>query len=236
MTKIKVNKNANFTVICNKILIDKRISTKTKGLFAIIMSLPDNWDFSIYGISKIIKESQDFIKSAIKELIEFGYCHREQNKLENGKFGAINYCFYDEPQTEKPQTEKPLAEKPQQLNNKIIKETIIKDDVVKENFAETVNDNITLTPIDECKELYLQSEKYQTSREAICISNFLTVDELKGKVKEFILHLQKTNVKAKTMKDFVKHFAFWVAKTSTYELKKEKLPTKQPKNKINWEG
>lgn len=76
MNRIRTNKQKNFTVLCNIINRDKNISTKTKGVYFVIMSLPEDWDLSISGLASILKEGKYAIRSAIKELEANGYLNR----------------------------------------------------------------------------------------------------------------------------------------------------------------
>ena len=126
MNIITRKRNSNYTTISNVFLRDIRLSCKAKGILAVIMGLPDDWDFSIRGILSITKEGRDAVYSAIKELKDYGYCEVSEQKDNNGKFKGYSYCFSDEallqPHPEKPYTEKPYTENPTQLNTYIIKD------------------------------------------------------------------------------------------------------------------
>lgn len=126
MNIITRKRNSNYTTISNVFLRDIRLSCKAKGILAVIMGLPDDWDFSIRGILSITKEGRDAVYSAIKELKDHGYCEVSEQKDNNGKFKGYSYCFSDEallkPLPEKPYTENPLPENPPQLNTYIIKD------------------------------------------------------------------------------------------------------------------
>lgn len=88
----------DFTVLSNRIVRDKNISLKAKGLFLVVMSLNEsNWDFSINGLCKIVKEGKNAIYGIIDELKEHGYCHYEQRRDENGKMLDAEYTFFEEP-------------------------------------------------------------------------------------------------------------------------------------------
>ena len=93
-SRIKRFKSKLHVTINSAILKDKNVSLKAKGLFALVMSLPDSWDFSLKGICAITKENYTAVNSSIKELIDAGYCHREPLK-EHGKFVGYNYEFYE---------------------------------------------------------------------------------------------------------------------------------------------
>ena len=92
--RIRRQKSQQFVTISNEIMRDKDISLKAKGLYALIMSLPDDWDFTLKGICAISKENYTAVNGAIKELMEAGYCKREQAK-EGGRFCGYDYIFYD---------------------------------------------------------------------------------------------------------------------------------------------
>lgn len=136
MNIITRKRNSNYTTISNVFLRDIRLSCKAKGILAVIMGLPDDWDFSIRGILSITKEGKDAVYSAIKELKDYGYCEVSEQKDNNGKFKGYSYCFSDEallqplpenpypekPYPENPYPEKPLPENQPQLNTYIIKD------------------------------------------------------------------------------------------------------------------
>lgn len=131
MNIITRKRNSNYTTISNVFLRDIRLSCKAKGILAVIMGLPDDWDFSIRGILSITKEGKDAVYSAIKELKQYGYCEVSERKDNSGKFNGYSYCFSDEallqpltenPLTENPLTENTLTENPPQLNTYIIKD------------------------------------------------------------------------------------------------------------------
>ena len=92
--RIRRQKSQQFVTISNEIMREKDISLKAKGLYALVMSLPDDWDFTLKGICAISKENYTAVNGAIKELMEAGYCKREQAK-EGGRFCGYDYIFYD---------------------------------------------------------------------------------------------------------------------------------------------
>ena len=100
MNKVTRIKNANYTTISNVFLRDKELSLKAKGLLATILSLPENWDFSIKGICVTIKEGTTAVYSAIDELKERGYCKVVTNRNEKGMIVGNDYTFYEDPSVE----------------------------------------------------------------------------------------------------------------------------------------
>ena len=97
-TIIRVEKNRNYTVMSNQFLRNKELSMKAKGLLAVCLSLPDDWDYSISGLVAICKESVTAVRNAMKELEEHGYM--KINKLQNDKgHFYYEYVIFETPDT-----------------------------------------------------------------------------------------------------------------------------------------
>jgi predicted transcriptional regulator len=97
--RITRQKNQNYTTLCNVALRDPRLSLKAKGFFAIIMSLPPTWDFSIKGIQAILVEGRHTVYTVIGELEKLGYVKRERI-YENGRVAEWRYVFNEVPTVE----------------------------------------------------------------------------------------------------------------------------------------
>ena len=95
MNRIKRVKTDRFVVMANEILWNKNLSAKAKWFYAIIMGLPETWDFTMSGLAKIVKESKDAIASGIDELEAAGYVVKERVKDKKGRFSGINYTFFE---------------------------------------------------------------------------------------------------------------------------------------------
>ena len=131
MSVFRMERTKDYTVMSNCHLRDKRLSLKAKGLLSQMLSLPEDWDYTLSGLAYINLESKDAIRSAVNELETAGYIQRHQTVKANGKFGANEYVIYEKPQpssdkplsenptTEKPSTEITSSENPTQLNTKI---------------------------------------------------------------------------------------------------------------------
>lgn len=89
-----------YTLMGNTFLKDTRLSCKAVGLLAKMLSLPDNWDYSVSGLSKICKEGRDAIRNTINELINYGYIIREEQCRNNGQFGSAKYIVDSSPMVE----------------------------------------------------------------------------------------------------------------------------------------
>lgn len=123
MSVFRVNKTKDYVTMCKYHFKEKKMSLKAKGLLSEMLSLPDEWDYSVKGLEQINKENKDTIISILKELEEFGYLERTQLRDTKGTFTGYEYSVYEKPNTEYPytensDTEKPYTENPTQLNNK----------------------------------------------------------------------------------------------------------------------
>lgn len=103
MSVIRVEKTKNYTVMSNYHFKEKDMSLKAKGLLSLMLSLPDDWDYSISGLVAICKENETAIKSAIKELQEFGYVKVDKIMPDKSQTGRIEYIYniYEKPMQEK---------------------------------------------------------------------------------------------------------------------------------------
>ena len=94
MAVIRVEKNRNFTTMSNYHLRDKELSLKAKGLLSQILSLPDEWDYSVRGLASICLEGKDCIVATLKELENKGYLVRKQLRDVNCRLSGIEYIIY----------------------------------------------------------------------------------------------------------------------------------------------
>ena len=101
---IRVQRSSGYTVLPNGILRDTGLSLKTKGLFAIILSLPEDWDYSVAGLATVAGCGRDAIRSALAEMEKSGYLSRSRSHGDGGKFTGIVYTIRDqaEPLSENP--------------------------------------------------------------------------------------------------------------------------------------
>ena len=131
MAVYRVQRTRDYTVMSNYHLKDKGLTLKSKGLLSMILSLPEEWNYTTRGLASICKEGVDAIGSAIKELETAGYIVRRQLRGANGRITDTEYIIYEQPQpkkldmlpsdvvspdTENPDMVKPDTEKPAELN------------------------------------------------------------------------------------------------------------------------
>ena len=81
-----------------RMLEDKNLSLKAKGLLAYCMSKPDGWQFNIIQMASVLKEGKEAISSGFQELIEGGYCFRQRNRNDKGIFENSDYVLYETPE------------------------------------------------------------------------------------------------------------------------------------------
>lgn len=110
MNIVKREKSKNYTTISNVFLRDKNLSIKAKGLLAVVMSLPEDWDFTINGICSVLKEGKTAIYSAIQELKDCGYCNVDICRNEKGIITGNDYTFREFPNEGNPYPEEPHSD------------------------------------------------------------------------------------------------------------------------------
>ena len=111
MPVFRVEKNSNYTTMCNYHLRDQGLSLKGKGLLSMLLSLPDTWNYSVRGLFSITPDGVDGVLTALKELERLGYLERNQQRESNGRMGRAEYVIY-EMSRKKPCSESPCTEKP----------------------------------------------------------------------------------------------------------------------------
>ena len=151
MAVFRVERNKGYTVMSNHHLRNKELSLKAKGLLSQMLSLPEDWDYTLAGLSFINREKIDAIREAIKELERAGYIVRSRERDEKGRLRGTDYVIFEQPQTspvsdlptldnptlEKPTQEKPTLENPTQLNKDIQKTDLPKKEKSNTDLSST---------------------------------------------------------------------------------------------------
>ena len=144
MAVFRVERNTGYTVMSNHHLRNKELTLKAKGLLSQMLSLPEDWDYTLAGLSHINREKIDAIREAVKELEKAGYIVRSRERDEKGRLRGADYVIYEQPQPREPEAatsgeqppisdlptlenptldnptlEKPTLENPTQLNKDI---------------------------------------------------------------------------------------------------------------------
>lgn len=130
MAVFRVEKTRDYTVMANHHLRNTALSLKAKGLLSLMLSLPDDWDYTLKGLARICRDGVDSIAAAVKELEDAGYVIRERVRDQNGRVGEMEYTIMEQPSPKRdfpvqenpvqgnPVQEKPEQEKRPQLNTK----------------------------------------------------------------------------------------------------------------------
>ena len=131
MAVFRIERTRDYTVMSNHHLRNEKLSLKAKGLLSMMLSLPENWNYTTRGLAAICKEGVDAIGGALRELETAGYIVRHQLRDKQGRISDTEYVIYEQPQPKNPDTpqpdtaspdtgnpdmEKPDTEKPAELN------------------------------------------------------------------------------------------------------------------------
>ena len=115
MAVFRIEKTRDYTVMSNHHLRNTNLSLKAKGLLSLMLSLPENWDYTTKGLARICKDGVDSICAGVRELEEQGYVIRERVRNPNGQLGSIEYTILEQPrppEREKPERENPVLDNP----------------------------------------------------------------------------------------------------------------------------
>ena len=155
MAVFRVERNRGYTVMSNHHLRNKELSLKAKGLLSQMLSLPEDWDYTLAGLSLINREKIDAIREAVRELERAGYIVRSRERDAKGRLRGAEYVIYEQPQPptsdlptlenptldnptqEKPTLEKPTQENPTQLNKDISRTDLPKKDKSTTDLSST---------------------------------------------------------------------------------------------------
>lgn len=141
MSVFRIEKTNNYTVMSNYHLREREMSLKAKGLLSLMLSLPNDWDYTIEGLVTICKENETAVKSTLNELKDFGYLEILKVQNKKGQF-EYEYNIYEKPQSKKPEVEilgveNPSLENQGQLNTN--KQNTKKEDIPSSKDEELRN-------------------------------------------------------------------------------------------------
>lgn len=183
MAVFRVERTRDYTVMSNHHLRDKNLSLKAKGLLSQMLSLPEDWDYTLAGLSHINRESKDAIRSAVNELEKAGYVQRRQTTDASGKFSTNEYIIHEcpvlpepslekpsseNPTTDNPSTEKPLPENPTQLNTKKSRKEKQNTDSRNTDSIPSFRDPAADEPPEAKRTEAASASEYEIYRDVIC--------------------------------------------------------------------
>ena len=161
--QIRVNKTKNYTVMSNYHLQDKSLSLKAKGLLCIMLSLPEDWKYSIRGLATMSSDGETAVRASLTELEDQHYLVRTPKRNEEGKITSWIYDIYEQPYEENPHVENPVVENPHVENLPLLNTNKINN---KEQNTKIINNTsnevlpqpkIKLSLYDKC---YAEIENY----------------------------------------------------------------------------
>ena len=112
MAVFRIERTRDYTVMSNHHLRNANLSLKAKGLLSMMLSLPEDWNYTTRGLAKICKEGVDAIGAALRELEAAGYIVRHKLRDSLGRISDTEYVIYEQPQLRKPDTDSPDTENP----------------------------------------------------------------------------------------------------------------------------
>ena len=157
MAVFRVHKTKDFTVMSNHHLRDRNLTLKAKGLLSVILSLPDDWKYSIAGLAAICKEGTSAVKSALQELTDEGYVTVTKlypNQTETGRIEYV-YDIHERPQAPRKQGIENLPLESQQVEN----QAQLSTEEPSTDKPNTKKKNICHPTIEEVK-AYVQEKGY----------------------------------------------------------------------------
>ena len=182
MAVFRIERTRDYTVMSNHHLRNANLSLKAKGLLSMMLSLPEDWNYTTRGLAKICKEGVDAIGAALRELEAAGYIVRHKLRDRQGRISDTEYVIYEQPQLRKPDTDspdtenpymdKPDTEKPAELNiekSNTEKSITYGSSTDSIPFRETAaarpperkgRDAISVTEIENYRELILENIEY----------------------------------------------------------------------------
>ena len=116
MAVFRIERNRDYTVMSNHHLRDTELSLKSKGLLSMMLSLPEEWNYTTRGLAAICKEGADCIGSALRELEQAGYIVRSRIRDSKGKIVDVEYIIYETPHKPQPQSAPSRPERPDTEN------------------------------------------------------------------------------------------------------------------------
>lgn len=207
MAVFRIEKNKNYTNMSNYHFYDKTLSWKAKGILSNMLSLPDDWDYSLAGLATLTSDGMSATRTAIKELEEHGYLIRRPIR-ENGKIKDWEYVIFECPQVARQDVEKPLVENQQienhtQLNTK---ELNTKKSKTKELNTKEIKEDIPIE-FETLWKMYPRKlgkpkalKSYTKARK-----NGVTFEQVKEGIENYLEQIKAKN----TETEFIKHGSTW---------------------------
>ena len=186
---------------------EREMSLKAKGLLSLMLSLPDEWDYSVSGLVSLSKDGKDSTTKALTELEHLGYVRRIRATDSKGRFTGYDYDIYENPQTEKPKTGNPLTENPSTENPPQLNTNISNTNQSNTNGLKTKDINNISDEFETLWKLYPRKigkpkalKAYQKARK-----NGVSFEDVKQGIENYNAEITAK----KTGAEYIKHGATW---------------------------
>lgn len=208
MAIYRIHKEDNYVIVDKAFLLNEKISLKAKGLLALLLSYPDNWQFYEAEIVQHAADKANSLSSGLKELIENGYIVRKLGKDETGKFKGYEYHIY-----EKPITEKPITENPVLLNNKDTKNKDTKNKNTKNKNTKTASSPELASEFKEWYSKYPHPRnEQQTMKNYIKARKTYSAEQLMTALNNYLAEIEEQH----TDKRYIKHSTNFVGQEQAF--------------------
>lgn len=231
MSKL-INKTQGFTIISSNILRDKNLSIRDRGLLCTLLSLPDNWEFSILGLTKILPDGKDTIRTSLQRLEKLGYLKRIQVKDSTGKFAGYDYQLYETPSPDIDKTEDLDIEN--SVNNEqsskasVTKRSSTKKQILKRKLKSEKPSSENPTTVKPTSESPLQLNIKESNIKKLSINHSFCEDLLKEQI---CYEMIEGNDIAKDI--FKVMVDVYESQIPEYTIQNRKVPTDVLRSKIN---
>ena len=176
MAVFRIERTRDYTVMSNHHLRNANLSLKAKGLLSMMLSLPEDWNYTTRGLAKICKEGVDAIGAALRELEAAGYIVRHKLRDRQGRISDTEYVIYEQPQLRKPDTDSPDTENP--YMDKPDTEKPAELNIEKSNTQKSITDGLSSTDSIPFRETAAARPPERKGRDAMSVTEIENYREL----------------------------------------------------------
>lgn len=225
MAVFRVEKTRDFTVMSNHHLRNRKLSLRVKGLLSLMLSLPEEWDYSMGGLEKLSSEGITAVRTAIRELEAAGYVERRRLRNAKGQLEDAEYIIHEQPISVEPILENPILDNPIQENpaqDKPMQEKDIQLNTNKSNTKELNTDCIKYPSINNAEPEKTESEEQAESSERWIDRYNKTISAIKKQIDYDCLIVSNN---AELINDIVSVMAeVFLIDTPYYTIENKKVP------------
>ena len=181
MAVFRIERTRDYTVMSNHHLRNGKLSLKAKGLLSMMLSLPEDWNYTTRGLAAICKEGVDAIGGALQELETAGYIVRHQLRDRQGRISDTEYVIYEQPQPKNPDTPQPDTASPDTGNPDMDKPDTEKPaelNIEKSNTQKSITDGLSSTDSIPFRETAAARPPKRKGRDAMSVTEIENYREL----------------------------------------------------------